>query len=95
MDPFLLTVILVLLVTLLIGLVRVVRGPTPTDSMMAAQLMGSTGLGLLIMFARMLNMSALVNVALVFALLAAVTTVAFVRGRRPATAASREETEHA
>lgn len=75
---------LTLLLTLVAGLVRVVIGPTPTDRLMAAQLMGTTGIATLLVLAPVLHAPALVDVALVFALLAAVAAAAFTRRRRPA-----------
>jgi len=82
----------VLLLTLLGGLARVVWGPTPADRMLAAQLMGTTGVGVLLLLAYALARSALVDVALVFSLLAAVTTVAFAHFCRPSR--ERGSTEH-
>ncbi len=75
---------LILLLTLGAGLVRVVIGPTPTDRLMAAQLMGTTGIATLLVLAPVLRAPALVDVALVFALLAAVAAAAFTRQRRSA-----------
>jgi len=49
------------------------------DPVIAAQLFGTTGVGILLLLAPVLGSPALQDVALVFALLAAVTTVAFVR----------------
>ena len=69
----------ILLPTLMGGLVRVARGPTPADRMLAAQLMGTAGVGVLLLLSHALDRSSLVDVALVFALLAAVTVAAFVR----------------
>ena len=69
----------ILLLTLMGGLVRVVRGPTPPDRMLAAQLMGTTGVGVLLLLSQALARPSLVDVALVFSLLAAVAMVAFVR----------------
>jgi multicomponent Na+:H+ antiporter subunit F len=60
------------------GLIRVLRGPTPADSMLAAQLFGTTGVAILIVLAKPMKMPALLDVALLFALLAAVVVVAFV-----------------
>ncbi len=79
MSLTLLCLVVVLLLSLIVGLARVVLGPTPSDRMLAAQLMGTTGVGLLVLLAETLSRPALVDVALVFALLAAVTAVAFVR----------------
>ena len=69
----------ILLLTLIGGLVRVARGPTPPDRMLAAQLMGTTGVGVLLLLSQALNRQSLVDVALVFSLLATVASVAFVR----------------
>jgi len=79
MNLLLLLLAVVLLVTLLGGLVRVVLGPTPPDRMLAAQLMGTTCVGMLLLLSQALSSESLVDVALVFSLLAAVATVAFVR----------------
>lgn len=78
----LLCLVVVLLVSLIAGLVRVMLGPTPSDRMLAAQLMGTTGVGLLLLLSEALSRPALVDVALVFALLAAVAAVAFVQRYR-------------
>lgn len=73
----------VALVTLLLSLVRVLRGPTPVERILAAQLMGTTGVGVLLPaetgFRRAgYVIPGLMDVALVFAVLAAVTGIAFV-----------------
>lgn len=67
-----------LLFNLIGGLIRVLRGPTPADSMLAAQLFGTTGVAILIVLTKAMKMPALLDVALLFALLAAVVVVAFV-----------------
>jgi multicomponent Na+:H+ antiporter subunit F len=81
MSAFLLASALFLLITIAAGMVRVLRGPTDGDRMLAAQLFGTTGVAILLLLAEALEEPALVDVALVFALLAAVATVAFVRQR--------------
>ena len=70
---------LVLLMTLVGGLWRILRGPTPADRMLAAQLFGTTAVACVLLLAQTFDHSPLRDVALVFALLAAVTAVAFVR----------------
>jgi len=72
-------VALLLLATLTAGLWRVLHGPTPADRMLAAQLFGTTAVASLLLLAEAVDSAALRDVALVFALLAAVTVVAFVR----------------
>ena len=68
-----------LILGLATGLIRIALGPTPADSMLAAQLTSTVGVGLLAVLAVLLSMPALVDVALLLAVLAAVTTMAFVR----------------
>jgi multicomponent Na+:H+ antiporter subunit F len=70
---------LFLLMTLVAGLWRVLRGPTPADRMLAAQLFGTTAVASLLLLAQALDRPHLRDVALVFALLATVTAVAFIR----------------
>ena len=82
MDVFLYGLALFLLVNLGAGLVRVWRGPTRGDRMLAAQLFGTTGVGVLVVLAEAQSAPALRDVALVFALLAALATAAFVRANR-------------
>lgn len=79
MATFYIVIAVVLLLTLIAGLWRVLRGPSPADRMMAAQLFGTTAVAILLLLAQALDQPALRDVALVFALLAAVTVIAFVR----------------
>jgi len=79
MTAFLTGLAFFLVLTLGAGLVRVVRGPTPADRMVAVQLFGSTGTAILLVLSRAMNQPALADVALVFVLLAAVVSVAFVK----------------
>jgi len=79
MEVLYLGMALFLLLTLVAGLWRVLRGPTAADRMLAAQLFGTTAVACLLLLAQALDQSPLRDVALVFALLAAVTAVAFVR----------------
>lgn len=68
-----------LLLTLILGMGRVMRGPTAADRMLAAQLFGTTAIAILLIFAQMENNPAFRDVALLLALLAAITVVAFIR----------------
>lgn len=74
---------LFLLVNLLAGLWRAMRGPTAADRLLIAQLFGTTAVAILLLQARLLNQPSLRDVALVFALLSAITGVAFVRRAWP------------
>jgi multicomponent Na+:H+ antiporter subunit F len=78
-DALLVAAAAVLLVALAIGMIRVLRGPAAGDRMLAAQLVGTTGVGILLLLAVALGVPALVDVALVLGLLAAVAVVAFTR----------------
>lgn len=73
-----------LLLNLIGGLIRVLRGPTPADRMLAAQLFGTTGVAVLLLLAEGMERPGLRDVALVFALLASVNTAVFVRQRAEA-----------
>ncbi|TWU22513.1 putative monovalent cation/H+ antiporter subunit F [Novipirellula galeiformis] len=79
MTHTLLLLVVVLLASMIAGLVRVVRGPTASDRMLAAQLMGTTGVAVILLLSEATSRPALLDVALVFALLAAVTGIAFVQ----------------
>ncbi|SFX59972.1 monovalent cation/H+ antiporter complex subunit F [Marinospirillum alkaliphilum] len=75
---------LLLLLALLLGLWRIWAGPGRADRMLAAQLFGTTGVGLLLLLAELMQQPALRDVALVLALLAIMATVAFVARTQPA-----------
>ncbi|MDX2505606.1 MAG: monovalent cation/H+ antiporter complex subunit F [Gammaproteobacteria bacterium] len=79
MDKVYMGMALLLLLTLVVGLWRVLRGPTPADRMLAAQLFGTTAVACMLLLSQAFEHPALRDVALVFALLAAVAAVAFVR----------------
>ncbi len=79
MNVLLLGVATFLLFNLAAGLWRVMRGPTAADRMLAAQLFGTTAVAVLLLLAEGMREAALRDIALVFALLAAVAAVAFVR----------------
>ncbi|HMO51422.1 MAG TPA: monovalent cation/H+ antiporter complex subunit F [Kiritimatiellia bacterium] len=69
---------LFLMLNLLAGLFRIYLGPTPADRLLATQLLGTTGTGILLILAVWQESSSLIDAALIFALLAAVTLIAFV-----------------
>ncbi|WP_185265547.1 monovalent cation/H+ antiporter complex subunit F [Halopseudomonas xiamenensis] len=74
----------ILLLTILAGLWRVFSGPTRADRLLAIQLFGTTGAALLMLAADWQAQPALIDAALVLALLAAVVTAALVQLlRRP------------
>jgi multicomponent Na+:H+ antiporter subunit F len=67
------------LATIALGLVRVERGPSNGDRMLAAQLLGTGAVAVLLLLARATNTPSLLDVALVLALLASVASAVFVR----------------
>jgi multicomponent Na+:H+ antiporter subunit F len=79
MNEFLLSASVFLLLNLGAGLVRIYRGPTAADRMLAAQLFGTTTVAVLLLLADSLRLPALRDVALLFTLLAVPVIVAFVR----------------
>lgn len=78
MSGYLGGIVLVLLASILAGLIRVLRGPRQADRMMATQLFGTAAVAIVLILSRVMQAPALLDVAMVFALLAAVTLVAFV-----------------
>lgn len=68
-----------LLVNLILGLLRIYRGPTRADRLLAAQLFTTTTAGILVLLGVGEEMPALLDVALLFTLLAALACLAFVR----------------
>jgi len=79
MAEFMLWMAAFLLLTVALGLVRVARGPGRADRMMAAQLLGSGAIGVLLLFAVAHAEFAAIDVALTLALLAAFASIAFVK----------------
>ena len=70
---------LILLCSIAAGMVRILKGPTAADRMMAAQLFGTCGVAILLLLAKGLDNPLLLDIALVFSLLAALTSMTFVR----------------
>ncbi len=67
-----------LLLTVILGLGHIFRQPGRADGLLAALLFGSTGVALVLVLGHALGMARALDIALVFALLAAVLGVAFV-----------------
>lgn len=83
MITFLWLVAAMLALLLLLGLWRVIQGPNLTDRMLAAQLAGSTGVALVVVLAWVMRNQNLLDVALLLALLAAISGIAFAKLLRP------------
>jgi multicomponent Na+:H+ antiporter subunit F len=78
-QTFLLIPALVLLLTMVTGLLRALLGPSLQDRMLSVLLLGTGGVGLLLLLAFAFAQPALIDVALVLALLAAMTAAALTR----------------
>ncbi|WP_213608502.1 monovalent cation/H+ antiporter complex subunit F [Pseudoalteromonas sp.] len=70
--------LVILFLSLLFGLIRILRGPTMADRIMATQLIGTTAVATLLIFAELQTLPSARDVALVLALLAMMLTVAFI-----------------
>jgi multicomponent Na+:H+ antiporter subunit F len=79
MTEFLTAALGFILAILAVGLVRILRGPADADRMMAAQLIGTSGIAALLLLGTVSGVPAAVDVALTLALLAAFTSIAFVK----------------
>jgi len=91
MNDFLLVAAGFLLVTVALGMVRIVRGPGDADRMMSAQLLGTGGVAVLLLVGVATGAPAAVDVALTLAVLAAFASVAFVKSAAaPVTDAGKE-----
>jgi multicomponent Na+:H+ antiporter subunit F len=84
MTEFLGTATVFVLAMVALGLVRILRGPGDSDRVMAAQLLGTGGIAALLLLGATTAESAIVDVALTLALLAAFAAIAFVKAAAPA-----------
>jgi len=90
MQMFYFAVAMFLLLTLIAGMWRIMRGPSTADRILAAQLFSTTSVAIILLLAQASDNSALQDIALVFALLAAVTAIAFVQRAWPAEEADND-----
>lgn len=79
MASFLVAAAGFILVMVALGLYRILRGPDRIDRMMAAQLVGSGGIAVLLLLSAATEFPAVVDVALMLALLSAFASVGFVK----------------
>ncbi|HWT10904.1 MAG TPA: monovalent cation/H+ antiporter complex subunit F [Roseomonas sp.] len=79
MSEFLLAAALFVFLTMLAGLVRVLRGPEVADRIMAAALLGTGGIAALLLAGVATGTPALADLALTLAVLAAFASVAMAR----------------
>ena len=76
MSEFLLAAAIFALASVALDLVRVLRGPGDAERMMAAQLLGTGGVGALLLLSAATGEASAIDVALTLALLAAFAAVA-------------------
>jgi multicomponent Na+:H+ antiporter subunit F len=79
-NLFLMSAAGLILFTVAVGLVRVLYGPTSADRMMAAQLLGTGGIAGMLLLANASENPAVVDVALVLAVVSGFVGIAFARG---------------
>lgn len=80
MSEFFLAAAGFILLTVAVGLLRILSGPTNVDRTMAAQLLGTGGIAALLLVAAATGAGGAEDVALGLALLAAFASVAFMKG---------------
>ena len=91
MPEFLLAAAVVVLLTVALGLARILRGPGRADRMMAAQLLGTGGIASLLLLGRATGVPGVADVALTLALLATFASIAFVKEGGPRVADAPDE----
>jgi multicomponent Na+:H+ antiporter subunit F len=93
MVSFLLAAAVFILAMVALGLFRIFFGPTDADRMMAVQLLGTGGVAVLLLLAVAAEIPAIVDVALMLALLAAFAAVTFVTSAPGSSAAAEDATD--
>lgn len=91
MASFLIGAAVFVLATVALGLYRVLHGPAQVDRMMAAQLVGSGGVAVVLLVGVATETPSVVDVALMLALLAAFASVGFVKDAYVSRGCAREE----
>ncbi|MBP6534177.1 MAG: hypothetical protein KA218_03875 [Arenimonas sp.] len=79
MIEFLLAAACFILAMVALGLLRILRGPADADRMMAAQLLGSGSIAIVLLIGAATGQAMMINVALTLALLAAFAGLAFTK----------------
>ncbi len=80
MNAFLSLAGLCILLTVLLGLVRILRGPGDHERLMSVQLLGTGGVAALLLLGSAIDLTGATDLALLLVLLAAFAAVAFVAG---------------
>ena len=92
MTHFLAGAALCILLTFLVSIIRVLRGPTAINRMLGVQAFGTAGTAVLAILAASADTPALFDAALVLALLAIVSLITFTQAYRIRIARDREAT---
>jgi len=82
MTEMLIIAVILLGASFALALLGMLRQRAPADRILIAQLLGSNGVGLLLLLSLLQQQSALLDVALVLAVLSVVVVIAFTRGRK-------------
>ena len=94
MSGFLLVAGIVILLTVLLGLERILRGHNDAERVMAAQLLGTGGVAALLLLGSSVDLTGATDLALVFVLLGAFVAVAFAAGLGGGQRAASAEGRH-
>ena len=78
-DSWLLIALLLLLASLVLGMVRALKGPSLEDRLLSILLLGTGGVAVLLLLSVTMQLPALLDVGLVLVLLAAVSAAAMTR----------------
>ena len=78
MSNFYIFAIIFLIILLLIGFIRIFLGPTAVDRILAMQLFGTISVAIIILLSSLMGRD-FFTVALVFSLLSAITSIAFIK----------------
>ena len=78
-DSWLLIALLLLLASLVLGMVRALKGPSLEDRLLSILLLGTGGVAVLLLLSVSIQLPALLDVGLVLVLLAAVSAAAMTR----------------
>jgi multicomponent Na+:H+ antiporter subunit F len=71
-----------ILIMVALGLLRILVGPSASDRLMAAQLIGSGGVAIVLLLAAAMKAPSIIDVALMLAILAVFASVGFVNWGR-------------
>ncbi|MEW8660578.1 MAG: monovalent cation/H+ antiporter complex subunit F [Candidatus Thiodiazotropha endolucinida] len=78
-DFLLVIALLLLLLSLVLGMIRALKGPSLEDRLLSILLLGTGGVAILLLLSVSMQLTALLDVGLVLVLLAAVTAAAMTR----------------